>query len=51
MRDLVRDWQRWSRTERLAVLLVAAILTGFVPAALALAIHNSTAVVAHHVAD
>jgi hypothetical protein len=51
MRDLMRDWRKWSPAERLAVLLVAAVLTGFVPAALALAIHDSPVAVAHHAAE
>jgi hypothetical protein len=48
MRDLVRDWRKWSRAERLAVLFLAAMLTGLVPVALTIVIHNSSAAVAHH---
>lgn len=51
MRDLIRDWQKWSRAERLTVLFVAAILSGFVPAALAVTIHNSSAAGFHQAAD
>jgi hypothetical protein len=37
MRDLFRDWRRWSMSERVGALLIAALLLG-VPAALALGI-------------
>ena len=38
MRDLIRDWQRWSAAERtLALLILAALAT--LPPSLALGIH------------
>jgi len=36
MRDFVRDWQRWTRAERITALLVATFLLIGVPALMAL---------------
>jgi hypothetical protein len=46
--DLRRDWQKWTRTERFsAVIILAAIITVIVPAAIEFARQSSTMAVAH----
>ena len=36
MRDLLQDWQRWTRIERAAAIVLAAVLLIGIPAALAI---------------
>ena len=36
MRDLLQDWRRWTRIERVAAILIAGVLLIGVPAALAI---------------
>ncbi len=46
-RDLNRDWQKWTRTERFSVVIIlAAIVTVIVPAALEFT-HHATATTPH----
>ena len=46
-RDLNRDWQKWTRTERFSVVIIlAAIVTVIVPATLEFT-HQTTATTAH----
>jgi flagellar biosynthesis/type III secretory pathway M-ring protein FliF/YscJ len=46
--DLRRDWQKWTRTERFsAVIILAAMITVIVPAALEFTSQAATTV-AHH---
>jgi hypothetical protein len=46
-RDLHRDWQKWTRTERFsAVLILAAIIMVIVPAAIGFTYRSSTIAVA-----
>ena len=33
MTDLRRDWQKWTRTERFTAVVIAAMITAIVPAA------------------
>lgn len=42
MRHLLRDWQRWTRIERVAAIVLAAVLLIGVPAALAINLHPTT---------
>jgi len=44
MRDILRDWRRWSRAERVIALLIVTILTVGVPAVLA----RNVSVASHH---
>jgi hypothetical protein len=47
-RDLHRDWQKWTRTERFsAVIILAAIITVLVPAAVEFTHQSSTTAIAH----
>jgi hypothetical protein len=47
-RDLHRDWQKWTRTERFsAVFILAAIITVIVPAAVEFTRLSSTTAVVH----
>jgi len=41
MRDFVRDWQRWTRIERLMAVLVAVMVLIAVPTALAINLHST----------
>jgi len=48
-RDLHRDWQKWTRTERFsAVVILAAMITVIVPAALEFTRQADIAPTAHH---
>jgi hypothetical protein len=47
-RDLHRDWQKWTRTERFsAVILLAAIVIVIVPAAVEFTHQSATTAIAH----
>jgi hypothetical protein len=48
MRDILRDWRRWSAAERLIALLLIMVLT-LVPTAVAL--NMTAAVSSHHTAE
>lgn len=50
-RDLNRDWRKWTRTERFsAVIIVAAMITVIVPAAVEFSLQSAdTATPNHHV--
>ncbi|HEY1502812.1 MAG TPA: hypothetical protein VGF92_00865 [Stellaceae bacterium] len=49
MRDLSRDWRKWTRTERLsAVIILAAMITVIVPAAVEFSRQSATATATHH---
>jgi len=49
MRDLHRDWQKWTRTERFsAVVILAAMITVIVPAAIEFTHQTATTTLAHH---
>ena len=48
-RDLRRDWRKWSRTERFsAVIILAAMITVIVPAAVAFTHQTAPTTLAHH---
>lgn len=40
MRDIVKDWRRWSRTERIAAILIMSFLMIGVPTAIAINLHS-----------
>jgi len=47
--DLRRDWMKWTRTERFsAVIIIAAMITVIVPAAVEFAQQTATPTLAHH---
>jgi flagellar biosynthesis/type III secretory pathway M-ring protein FliF/YscJ len=47
--DLRRDWQKWTRTERFsAVIILAAMITVIVPAAVEFTQLSTPTTVAHH---
>ncbi len=41
MRDLVKDWRRWSKAERAAVVLIAAFVAVTTPVVLASHLHST----------
>ncbi len=48
-RDLRRDWQKWTQTERFsAVIILAAMITVIVPAAVAFTQQIEATTLAHH---
>lgn len=49
MQDLRRDWQKWTRTERFsAIIILAAVITVVVPAAVEFAHQTAMPTTAHH---
>ena len=47
-RDLTRDWQKWTRTERFsAIIILAAMITVVVPAAIEFTLQTTTTTTAH----
>jgi hypothetical protein len=49
MQDLRRDWQKWTRTERFsAVIILAAMITVVVPAAVEFTHQAATTATSHH---
>jgi hypothetical protein len=49
MQDLRRDWQKWTRTERFsAVIILAAMITVVVPAAIEFTRQTATTTTASH---
>ncbi len=49
MRDIVRDWRRWSPTERIAAVFIVGFLTIGVPTVVAVNFHAMTA--GHHLSE
>ena len=48
MQDLRRDWQKWTRTERFsAIIILAAMITVVVPAAIEFTLQTTTTTTAH----
>jgi hypothetical protein len=43
MQDLLRDWRRWNRAERVIAILLASILTVGIPAAAMVQLHDGGA--------
>jgi len=42
MNDFRKDWQRWSRTERVGAIVILALVVVFLPTLLAISAHSSS---------